>query len=269
MLQIVEIPIEKIKVGEHDQRLDIDDEEIAGMAASIGRIGVLSPLIVEEKDDTIQLVSGHQRLLASTRAGLSVVPCIVTDSNKVKPSEITFAENFFRKDLSPVELAGAIKDCLANGIMSIEDLAAGFHRSTHWVNSMIAIANWPADVLGAIHEKGISVSAASNLAMVTDEDYRFFLLRNAVESGATARTTAAWLQAWQAYQPAEQAVQAEPVSMGMQQTPMVPQAPCLCCSQLFEVNMMSHVPVCGACIQLLRITGASADARSMPPMQKT
>ena len=265
MLEIVEIPIERIKVGEHGQRIAIDDEAIAGLAASIGRVGVLVPLIVEEKGDTLQLVSGHRRLLAATRVGLSTVPCIIKDSTKADSHEITFAENFFREDLSPVELAGAMKDCLVNEIMTVTELAAGFHRSEHWVNSMVAIADWPSDVLGAIHEKVISVSAASNLAMVTDESYRFFLLRNAVEQGATARTTAAWLPAWRSVQPPEEAIKAEPVPAGHVQQPLVPQAPCLCCSQLFEVNQMSHVPVCGACIQLLRIAGASGGVQSMTP----
>ena len=269
MDQIVEIPIEKIKVGEHEQRLYIDGEEIAGLAASIGRLGVLVPLIVEEEGDTFKLVSGHRRLLAATRVGLSNLPCIVKDRTKADSYEVTFAENFFRKDLSPVELAGALKDCLLKQTMTVTEIAAGFHKSEHWVNSMVAIADWPSDVLVAVHAKGISVSAAHNLALVTDEEYRVFLLGNAVNQGATARTTAAWLQAWQTMQPAVEAITAEPVPPGAPQVPLVPQAPCLCCSQLFEVNMMSHVPVCGACIQLLRIAGTSAGGQSVQPTIET
>ena len=257
MLEIVETALTKIEVGEHAQRIDVDDPEVDELAASIRRLGVLVPLILEKKGDSFQLVSGHRRLLAATRLGLQTVPCIVADSTKASPSEITFAENFFRKDLSPVELAGAIRDCIEQKSMTIEELAAGFHRSAHWVNSMMAIADWPGDVLEAIHNERISVSAGHNLACVTDDSYRNFLVRNAVEGGATARTTAAWLQAWQAMQPPEQAIQAVPVAAGMPPVPLVPQAPCLCCSQLFEVNMMSHVPVCGGCIQILRTVGMS------------
>lgn len=267
-MEIEQIPLSRIQVGEHEQRAEDEDSELDGLAASISRLGVLVPLIVEKEGDSIQLVSGHRRLLAATRVGLSSVPCIVKDSSKADSHEVTFAENYFRKDLSPVELAGALKDCLVRETMTVKELAAGFHRSEHWVHSMIAISDWPADVLEVIHEKVISVSAASNLAMVTDEQYRNFLLRNAVEQGATARTTAAWLQAWQAMQPPEVAITAEPVPPGHAQVPMVPQAPCLCCAQLFEVNMMSHVPVCGPCIQILRAAGISGGVKSVPPMQQ-
>jgi len=257
MDQIVEVPIEKIEVGKHEQRIDEEDISVQELAASIRRVGILVPLIVSRVGDSYVLIAGHRRLQASKMAGLSILPVVCRTGTVAQEAEVCFAENFFHKDLTPVELACALKDCLEQESMTVAELAAGFHKTEHWVHSMIAIAGWPSDVLGAIHEKGISVAAASNLVMVTDEEYRFFLLRNAVESGATARTTAAWLQAWQSMQPAEQAITATPLPPGAPQVPLVPQAPCLCCSQLFNMNEMSHVPVCGACIQLLRVVGTS------------
>jgi len=257
MHEITEVLIKEIKAGEHDQRLETEDPDIPELAASILRIGIINPLILVAADDGLHLIAGHRRLVAARLAGLRVVPCIVRTSEKAVDSEITFAENFFRKDLSPIELAGALKDCMLRGTMTISELAAGFHRSEHWVRSMIAIGDWPSDVQEAIHVKAISVSAASNLALVTDPAYRSFLVRNAAEQGATARTTAAWLQAFQAMQPPEQAITAEPVPAGPAQVPLVPQAPCLCCAQQFPVNQMSHVPVCGACIRIIRQVGIS------------
>lgn len=268
MLEIIEIPIGKITVGEHEQRLEIDDEDIDGLAVSIGRLGVLQPLIVKPQGDTFSLVAGHRRLLAAKHVGLSTVPCLVASGSKDLDVEKSFAENFFRKDLSPVELAGALKDCLLKKTMTVEELAAGFHRSTHWVGSMLAIADWPEDIQQAIHYEQISVSAASNLACVTDERYRIFLLRNAVEQGATARTTAAWLQAFRSVQPPEQAIQAEPVAGVAPSAPLIPQAPCLCCSHIYPVNQMSHVPMCPQCVQVIRQVGASGGGQSMPPTQQ-
>ena len=269
MNELRKISIDQIKVGEHEQRLESEDPGIAELAASIRRVGVINPLVLVRDGDDLRLVAGHRRLLAARMAGINFVPCFVRTTEPIVDAEVSFAENFFRKDLSPVELAGALKDCLDRQIMEVKELAAGFHRSEHWVRSMIAIADWPADVLEAIHSEKISVSAGANLACVTEPAYREFLVRNAVEQGATARTTAAWLQAWQAMQPPEEAITAEPVPAGAPQVPLVPQAPCLCCAQLFDVNRMSHVPICGACIQILRVAGASGGVQSMQPMQET
>lgn len=252
MQEVTEIPIEKIKVGEHDQRLQVDDESLDGLAASIGRIGLVYALIVHPVDDGYILVEGHRRLAACRRMGFKTVRCHIEDSGRDRVAEIAFAGNFFRKDLTPVELASAIKEVLDKGTMDVKELAAGFHRSEHWVNSMIAICDWPADVQCAIHETGLSVSAASNLACVTDDIYRSFLLQNAVDQGATARTTAAWLQAWRSNMPQTEAVREGPVAGRQPQQPLIPQAPCFICGQVFPVNQMSHVPMCGTCIGTIR-----------------
>lgn len=258
MAEIKKIPIEKIIVGEHDQRLKLDVDEVEKLASSIARVGLLYPIIVRKEGDMYLVLDGHTRLEACKSLGHLNIQCTFGAASGANSAEIAFAGNFFRKDLSPVELAAALKDCNEKGTMTIGELAAGFHKSNHWVSSMIAIANWPAEIQEAIHNERISVSAASNLACVTDDSYRLFLVRNAVEAGATARTTASWLQAWRAMQPQEEAITSEPVSMGTHQTPMVPQAPCFCCSQLFEVNKMSHIPVCGACVQILRAAGTQS-----------
>jgi ParB family chromosome partitioning protein len=251
-----EIPIGKIKVGEHEQRLDFNELDIQGLANSIGRVGLIYPCIVRAEGDSFVLVEGHRRLAAHKKLGRETVPCVEIDVEKATVSEIALAGNFFHKDLSPVELASSISDVIKSGSMTVEEMAVGFHKTPHWVKSMVAICDWPADVLEVLHAKGISVSAASNLACVTDDAYRDFLLRNAVEQGATARTTSAWLQAWRTMQPQEEAIQAEPLEGLPIHQPIIPQSPCFCCSQVFAVNEMSHVPVCGACVQILRAMGS-------------
>ncbi|MBA7544825.1 Nucleoid occlusion protein [subsurface metagenome] len=255
MYEIVEIPIEKIKVGEHEQRLDMQDPGVSELAASIRRIGILSPLLVVTDGDDVLLIAGHRRLVAARLAGLKIIPCIVRASEKGVDEEVTFAENFFRRDLSPVELACAIKDCMQGGVMTVKELAAGFHKTERWVYSMIDLAEWPDDVLEAIHIGKISVAAAENLVEVNDKEYRKFLLRNAMEQGASAKATAGWLQQWRSVQTPQEQIQTESVGGSAPITPLVPQAPCLCCSQTFPVNEMSHVPLCGACIQILRVAG--------------
>jgi len=242
-------------VGEYAQRIDPEDPENIELAKSMERVGVINPLVVVDNSGVLLLIAGHRRLAAARVAGLSHVPCFIRAPDKNMEAEISFAENFYRKDLSPVELGCALKDCVERKTQTVAELAEFFHRSEHWVHSMVAISDWPDDVQQAMHYSKLSISAASNLALVTEDTYRNFLVTNAVESGATARTTAAWLQAWRAMLPPEVAVTADAMPPGATQEPLIPQAPCLCCSALFKVNEMSHVPICGPCIQILRTVG--------------
>jgi ParB-like chromosome segregation protein Spo0J len=110
--------------------------------------------------------------------------------------EIALAENLFRKDLSPVEMAVAVVALIKEGGMNREQVASICHRSCAWVREQEEIVNWPADVQKAIHDGWLSVSAASNIVLVPDDAHRRFLLGQAKEKGAGARTTAAWLHAY-------------------------------------------------------------------------
>lgn len=257
MQEVRNVPVADIRVGEHALRATDDDESIDGLAASIRRVGVLVPLIVRCEADKYFLIAGHRRYTAAGRAGLAEVPCVVRDSEAAESSEVAFAENIFRKDLSAVEIAAGLKDVLEQNIMNADELARSLHRSTSWIGRMVAMLAWPADVLRAVHDGRLSVSAANNLALVTDDVYRDFLLKNAAESGATARTTAAWLQAWRSMQPPEAAVTAGPGTAGTLPQPAVPQAPCLCCGSVYRMDELSHVPVCVQCIKVVREVGVS------------
>lgn len=246
------VKVNLIVVGKHEQRLEEDPESFAELVNSIGKVGLINPLVVSRDGDVYTLVAGHRRLAAVRKLGYAEVYCTVRESSKSVDAEITFAENFCRKSLTPIEQACAIDQCYQDGSMTVPQMARAFHRSEHWIAAQMAMVGWPEDVLGAIHAELISVSAASNLAQIAEDAYRAFLLETAVSSGATARSTAAWLQGWRSSQSPEQAVEAEPLGTGQPQQALVPQMPCLCCGTVLRMDQMSHVPMCQGCIHTIR-----------------
>ena len=252
---INEIPIEKLSDEAHAVRERIDPEDVNGLTSSIARLGIVCPLIVEKAGEKYNIVSGHRRLRAAILANLKTVPCIIKDVSVSEVKEMVFAENFFRSDLSPVEQAAAIKDVIDSGAMTVEQVAAGFHRTEHWVSRQVCLLMWPDDVLGAVHTGVLSVAAASNLALITDDNYRSFLLRNAGESGCTARVSASWLQAWRSMEPPEVAVEKDLEPAGPAVIPAVPQAPCICCSEIKRTDSLSSVLMCATCINAVRSAG--------------
>lgn len=255
MTEIKEIPVEKIRVGDHALRMEFEDETLDDLRASIRRIGIIVPLLVSAEVDGYTLVAGHRRLKAAFLEGNKTVPAIIRDISAIDTKEVSFAENLFRQDLTPVEVAAGLKDVLDKETMTVDELAAAMHRSRHWVTSMVDMLAWPDDVLQAVHVGWLSVSAASNLALIPDDTYRDFLLRNAKDGGASARTTAAWLQAWRSMAPPEQAVVAEPGPADRASVPAIPQAPCLCCMQVFRTDELAHVAICVGCITAIRGVG--------------
>ncbi len=248
MQQIQSIAINKIEVGQHRQRSEDPDERLQELTASIRRVGVLVPLIVVRHNSGYILLVGHRRIAAATAAGLAEVPAIVRESNEAENAEVSFAENFFRSDLSPVEQAAAIRECIDNGIMTIEELAKGFHRKEQWITEQMNLTTWAPEVLHAIHNKRISVAAGRNLALIDDPQYRAFLLNNAAENGASARITAAWLQGYQLSRPPADVLTATPVDGPQPAAIIIPEAPCMFCVHVFRTDALNYMPVCPQCL---------------------
>ncbi len=255
MQEIKVIPVHKIEVGEHAQRFEDEDPEIAELSESIRRLGLLEPLCVTAHGDGFMLVAGHRRMEACRRIGMEDVQCLVAVGDEATMREITFAENFFSKDLTPVELAAAIATEVKEERMTVDQLAAGFRKTTDWVRRQIAVVGWPEDVLEGIHTGKLSIAAASNLACITEDFYRKSLVQKAVDNGATARTTSSWLQGWKEMYPVEYIGILTKEEEQERQQPAVPQGPCLACHDVFRMDELSHVPLCANCIKVISTAG--------------
>ena len=80
----IAIFIEKLHPFEGHPYKVLDDEEMATVADSIHTEGILSPLIVRplEGTDGYEVISGHRRLHAAQRAGLSEIPALVYEISR-------------------------------------------------------------------------------------------------------------------------------------------------------------------------------------------
>lgn len=196
------IELEEIEAGENPLRLEGENKGIAELSESIKRIGLINPLVVapDPNGDHYRLIAGHRRFAACRRAGLKEVAVRITQTDQREICEVALAENLFRKDLSPIEMAVAVVALIREGGMTTEQVATVCNRPIGWVKEQEEILSWPPNVREFVHEGWLTVPAASNLALIEDNIHRKFLLNQAKETGATARTTADWLHAWRTSQ---------------------------------------------------------------------
>jgi len=92
----MKIKITNIKIS---SRIRIENTDISQLKKSIGEIGLLNPIIVDEKNE---LLSGFRRLTACRELGWEEIDAIVlkTTDNEIKKLDIEFHENLGRIDLS-------------------------------------------------------------------------------------------------------------------------------------------------------------------------
>ncbi len=90
----------------------IDNEEMENLAESIQTQGIISPLIVrpmEGKVDEYEVISGHRRLYAAIKAGLTEVPALIYPLDRNQAVIAVVDSNLHREKLLPSEKAFAYK----------------------------------------------------------------------------------------------------------------------------------------------------------------
>lgn len=245
-----------VKVGKIDDsafrmRVGVDEDSFQELLGSVRRDGVLVPILLHSVGDKFSVVAGHRRLAAARLAGHEEIPGYVVERKSLSGWSGAFAENLFRKDLTPIEMAAAVCDCLKSGDYDEETLARALGRSVQWIRFYTEVASWPDDLALAVHLEKLSVSAAHHLAEITDSVHRAMLVQYACENGATARVTAAWLQAWKAGQSMQDPGAVLPAAAGSSVPAIEPYTPCVICNRQQKMIDLHYTPVCDNCSGLL------------------
>jgi ParB family chromosome partitioning protein len=245
--------VEVIKINEDDYKMreSIGGEAFDELVSSIMRDGLLVPILLRPVEDGYTIVAGHRRFAAVSKLGWHYIAAQILGKDEDVGWGGAFAENMFRQDLTPIEEAAAVLDCIENEAYTLESLARALGRSINWVMDRLAMMKWPDDVLAVVHSGVLSVSAARNLAGIDDEVHRNMLVQYAVDNGATARITAAWLQSYQAGKICNDPGDVEPVPANSVLPPIEPYTPCVMCSRKFKMVELRYTPICSDCSPLL------------------
>ena len=89
----------------------LDDEDMNSLTESIKAQGIISPLIVRpiENTDEYEVVSGHRRLHAAVKAGLTEVPALIYPLDRNEAMIAVVDSNLHRERILPSEKAFAYK----------------------------------------------------------------------------------------------------------------------------------------------------------------
>jgi len=110
MKNMKKLYVTKLKEFENHPYKVKHDDEMEMLIESIKEHGILSPIIVRPlENDEYEIISGHRRLFASKRAGLTEVPALVVEMDRDNAAIALVDSNLHRDNISPSEKAFAYK----------------------------------------------------------------------------------------------------------------------------------------------------------------
>ncbi len=172
-----------------------DDDSMAETVESVKQYGILVPIIVREKDDGYEIISGHRRKRACELAGIETIPAIVrnldddtaiihmVDSNvqreNILPSEKAKA---YKMKLEAIKRQGARTDLTSRQVVGKSEkkeaadvVGDATGESGRQIQRYIRLTELEPELLQMVDEKKIAMTPAVEISYLKPEEQRMLL----------------------------------------------------------------------------------------------
>ena len=146
--QLSQLPVDLIRRGPYQPRMEIDADALQDLANSIRIQGVVQPILVRPvaASDQYEIIAGERRWRAAQMAGLHEIPVLVRDVTDQTAMCMALIENIQREDLNPLEEARALLRLLKEFDMTHDQVAESVGRSRSTVTNILRLLELHPDV---------------------------------------------------------------------------------------------------------------------------
>ena len=187
--QLTVLNMNDILPNRFQPRIRFDEEKLEELAESIGKYGVIQPIVVRPIGNKFEIIAGERRYKASMLANRSTIPAIVVNLSDKDSEEIALLENVQRQELSPIEEAVSYKRILDMGYITQEGLAKKLGKSQSTIANKIRLLNLDDEVQSYLLNNRISERHARSLLRIPNKDKQVEMLHRIVEERLTVKQT--------------------------------------------------------------------------------
>lgn len=199
------IAVSKLRPFENNPYQVRDDEEMNTLIESIQTQGILSPLIVRPVENTeeYEVISGHRRLHAAQKAGITEVPALIYALDRDAAAIAVVDSNLHREHILPSEKAFAYKlkyealkhqgtSCqVGTKLRTDEQIAENANESARQIQRYIRLTYLISEFLEKMDRNEIALSVGVELSFLDESSQREVLEQCAIND-----CTPSYSQAW-------------------------------------------------------------------------
>lgn len=180
--QPVNIPVSKLRPFEGHPFKVKDDEEMNTLIESVQTQGILSPLIVRpiESTEEYEVISGHRRLHAAVKAGITEVPALIYALDRDSAAIAVVDSNLHREHILPSEKAFAYKlkmEALSHQgtsrqlgeKWSVSQISESANESERQIHRYIRLTNLIPELLEFMDEGKMALSVGVELSFLDEQ----------------------------------------------------------------------------------------------------
>ena len=191
----LELAVDLIDRNPYQTRSHFDENALEELAASVAATGVVQPILVRPlAEGRYQLIAGERRLLASRKAGKSVIPAIVRQVSDAQAMEMTIVENLQRADLNPMEQARAFDRLGIECMLTQEQIAKRTGKDRTTVANFLRLLRLPPEIQGKVEAGELTFGHARTLLALESPDSILKAAQKVLALSMSVRQTESFVQ---------------------------------------------------------------------------
>lgn len=181
------VKITLVEPNRKQPRKNFDEDTLQELAESIKQVGVIQPILVQNRMDHYEIIAGERRWRAAKIAGLKEIPVIIREFSDQEIVEISLIENIQREDLNPIEEAQAYKRLLMEFNLKQDEVAERVSKSRTAVTNSIRLLKLDERVQQMLIDDMISTGHARALIVVEDAEEQYMLAQKIFDEKLSVR----------------------------------------------------------------------------------
>jgi len=188
------LPVELLQRGQYQPRVDMRQDSLEDLAASIRAQGVVQPIVARRisgtgKEQRYEIVAGERRWRAAQLAGLAEIPAVVREIPDEAAIAMALIENIQRENLNPLEEARALERLIGEFELTHAEAAQAVGRSRASVSNLLRLQELSDKVKPLLEDRQLEMGHARALLAISSATQQFDVARQVVKKGLSVRET--------------------------------------------------------------------------------
>ena len=196
--ELANLPLDLLQRGKYQPRVDMRQESLEELAASIKSQGIIQPIVVRAVDGAApgesqryEIIAGERRWRAAQIAGLATIPAVIRRVPDEAAIAMALIENIQRENLNPLEEARALERLISEFGITHQQAADAVGRSRAAVSNLLRLLELAPEITAFVERRELEMGHARALLGLTQRRQQIEVGTLVAKKGLSVRDTEA------------------------------------------------------------------------------
>ena len=187
---VIEIPIDQIKINPFQPRTNFENDKISQLASSIEQLGIIRPITVRKIDfKSYQIISGERRFRAVSFLKIKSIPAYIRIANDQQSLEMALVENIQRENLDPIEIALCYQRLIDDVKLTQEQMSSRVGKKRSTISNYLRLLKLDPIIQTGIRDGFISMGHGRTLVTIENRDDQLKIYKKILSDSLSVRET--------------------------------------------------------------------------------